>query len=119
MRYLEAVEAEWSDGRFSPVEGTEVRLECDLLHLALGFVVVAAPSLASELGVALTDRGDVAVDEAFRTNVDGVYAAGDAMRGASLVVWAISDGREAARVIDADLSGGRSRLPTRGDDRPF
>jgi glutamate synthase (NADPH) small chain len=53
------------------------------------------------------------------TNVDGVYSAGDAMRGASLIVWAIMDGREAARSIDAHLRGGRSALPTRGRDHHF
>jgi glutamate synthase (NADPH/NADH) small chain len=72
-----------------------------------------------ELGVRLTPRGAVQVDSRFATSVDGVFCAGDANRGASLIVWAISDGREAARSLDAWLSGASSALPTRGGDASF
>ena len=67
----------------------------------------------------LDGRGNVKVDAQFRTSVPGVYAAGDARKGASLIVWAISDGREAARAVDADLRQASSVLPTRGIDLAF
>ena len=116
---LHAVEVELTAQGFEPVPGTEVRHECDLLLLALGFTGVVAPALQAELGVRLDERGNVAVDRHFRTNVEGVYAAGDARRGANLIVSAISDGREAARAIDASLRGSTSRLPTKGIEQSF
>ena len=64
-------------------------------------------------------RGNVKIDGRFETSVPGVYCAGDAARGASLVVHAISDGREAARQVDTFLSAGSSMLPTRGRDCSF
>ncbi len=72
--------------------------------LAMGFVHVVKGGLISDLGVDLDARGNVIVDQNFMTNVDGVFAAGDAKRGASLVVWAIQEGREAARGINTYLS---------------
>ena len=107
--------------------GAELTLPCDLLVLAMGFVSPVAAGIASECGVTLTARGTIAVDREFRTNVRGIYAAGDAQRGASLIVWAISDGREAARAIDIDLLAeargpdwrGSGALPTRGGDASF
>ncbi len=109
---LHAVEVRFEGGRFVPVPGTEVVYPCDLLILAMGFVSPVTTQLAAQLGVAIDRRGNVATT-GFRTNVPGVYAAGDAQRGASLIVWAISDGRETARAVDADLMGA-SALPTRG-----
>ena len=85
----------------------------------MGFTGPDAAPLAEQLGVALDRRGNVAVDADYATNVAGVYAAGDAKRGASLIVWAIAEGREAARSIDAYLRGADSWLPTRGIDQPF
>lgn len=111
-----------ADGRMSFVEqpGGEVTIPCDLLVLAMGFVSPVADALKEQLGVELDGRGGVAVDRAtYMTNVDGVFAAGDAHRGASLIVWAIAEGREAARSVDAWLRGERSLLPTRGMDRAF
>ena len=70
-------------------------------------------------GSRLDARGNVRVDGRFRTSRPGIWAVGDTRRGASLIVWAISDGREAARDIDSVLTGGPSRLPTRGADAPF
>ena len=114
---LHAVQVEVSATGLAPVEGTEVRIPCDLLLLAMGFVSPVTDSLVADLGVALDRRGNVATTD-FRTNVPGVYAAGDAQRGASLIVWAIADGREAARAIDADLTG-EVHLPTKGADLAF
>ncbi|MCA9515473.1 MAG: glutamate synthase subunit beta [Myxococcales bacterium] len=107
-------------GRSSVVEepGSELTIPCDLLLLAMGFTGPVAERAHEQLGVALGPRG-IAVDKGFGTSVDGVYAAGDAMRGASLIVWAISDGREAARAVDAYLRGAKSQLPTRGANQPF
>ncbi|MGN6110363.1 MAG: glutamate synthase, partial [Kofleriaceae bacterium] len=63
--------------------------------------------------------GNLATDARGATSVPGVYCAGDAHRGASLIVWAIAEGREIARAIDAELRGGASVVPARGQDRPF
>jgi glutamate synthase (NADPH/NADH) small chain len=101
------------------IPGTEQAREVDLLVLAMGFLGPETKPLQAQLGVELDARGNVKVDRQFATNVPGVYAAGDASRGASLIVWAISDGREAARAVDAYLSRRPSRLPTRGRDLPF
>jgi glutamate synthase (NADPH/NADH) small chain len=106
-------------GRISPIEGSEHEIPCDLLLLAMGFTGPETDPLAAQLGVPLDARGNVEADRRFATAVAGVYAAGDARRGQSLVVWAISEGREAARVIDADLRGELPVLPTRGVDAPF
>jgi len=106
-------------GRILPVPGSEQRRPVDLLVLAMGFLGPETAALESQLGVALDARGNVRVDGRFRTSRPGIWAVGDARRGASLIVWAISDGREAARDIDAVLSGAPSRLPTRGNDLPF
>ena len=115
----ERVEVRSDAGAFAFLPtGEVVTFDCDILLLALGFVGPNLETAWPELGLDQTARGTVAADE-FSTNVPGIYTAGDAMRGASLVVWAISDGREAARAIDADLRAGQSHLPSRGDDQPF
>jgi len=105
--------------RFAEVPGSEFIIEVDLVILALGFVSPVTDSIVAQLGAATDGRGNLKVDKEFRTSVPGVYAAGDASRGASLIVWAISDGREAARTIDADLTAARARLPTRGANYAF
>ncbi len=99
--------------------GTEVRIPIETLILALGFTGPDTTQLVDQLGVALDARGNVAVDGAYATSVPGVYAAGDAHRGASLIVWAIAEGRELARCIDAELRAAPSLLPVRGQDQPF
>ena len=76
-------------------------------------------ALAAQLGLELDARGNVRVDGGFRTSHPRVWAVGDAQRGASLIVWAISDGREAARDVDSAPSGAPSRLPSRGAHLPF
>ena len=94
---------------FKAVPGTEFTLECELVLLAMGFVG-AERSAVDQLGVKLTDRGTVARDENWMTNVAGVFAAGDMQRGQSLIVWAIAEGRSAARGVDQWLMG-QSQLP--------
>ncbi|WP_224249874.1 glutamate synthase subunit beta [Hyalangium gracile] len=105
--------------RLVELPGSEVTHEVDLLILAMGFTGPDTTQLQEELGVRLTPRGAVQVDSRFATSAEGVFCAGDANRGASLIVWAISDGREAARACDEWLSGTASALPTRGRDASF
>ena len=94
------------DGQFKPVPGTEFELPADLVLLAMGFVAPVKDGLLADLGVALDRRGNVEADmSGYRTSVGKVYAAGDMRRGQSLVVWAIREGRQAARAIDEDLMG--------------
>jgi glutamate synthase (NADPH/NADH) small chain len=97
----------------------EIRLPVDTLILALGFLGPSTAPLVEQLGVALDPRGNIAVDARFATSVPGVYCAGDAHRGASLIVWAIAEARELARNLDAELRGGPAWLPARGQDQPF
>jgi len=110
IRALQAHEVEFVDGRFQEVEGSEFELETDLVLLAMGFVGPEQDGLLSELGVELTDRGNVARDDAYATSVDEVWACGDMGRGQSLIVWAIAEGRACAAAVDARLMG-TSALP--------
>jgi glutamate synthase (NADPH/NADH) small chain len=92
----------FADGRSDYVRmpGTEFELEADLVLLAMGFTGPVKSRLLVDLGVQLDGRGNIATDHAHRTSVPGVFAAGDARRGASLIVWAIREGRDAADTID-------------------
>jgi glutamate synthase (NADPH/NADH) small chain len=114
VRVLHAVRVELvrEDGRtqFVAVPGSEFEIAADLVLLAMGFTGPEKGPLLDELGVALTDRGNVARDAHWMTNVPQVYAAGDMQRGQSLIVWAIAEGRSAARAIDQHLMG-ESQLP--------
>ncbi len=94
---------------FKNVPGSEFTLECDLVLLAMGFTGPERGAV-DQLGVKLTDRGNVARNEQWMTNVAGVFAAGDMQRGQSLIVWAIAEGRSAARGVDQWLTG-QSQLP--------
>ena len=96
--------------RFERVAGSDVVLEAELVLIAMGFVGPERSRLLSELGVRLTDRGNVWRDESWMTSVPGVFVAGDMQRGQSLIVWAIATGRSAARGVDAYLMG-TSDLP--------
>ena len=110
---VKTVRLDWTDGKMTEVPGSEQVLKADLVLLAMGFVNPVAPVLQS-FGVALDARGNAkaTTDEegGYATNVKGVFAAGDARRGQSLVVWAIREGRQAARAIDQYLMGA-SDLP--------
>jgi glutamate synthase (NADPH/NADH) small chain len=96
--------------QFQPVAGTEFELPADLVLLAMGFVGAEKGALLDDLGVTMTDRGNVGRDARWMTNVPGVFTAGDMQRGQSLIVWAIAEGRSAARAIDQYLMG-ESQLP--------
>jgi len=102
---LRAHEVRMEAGRFVKVEGTDFELEADLVLLAMGFVGPEREGLLTDLGVEITDRGNVARDNKFATNVPGVYVAGDMGRGQSLIVWAIAEGRAAAAGVDDFLMG--------------
>ncbi|CAB4961502.1 unannotated protein [freshwater metagenome] len=109
LRALRAVEvrSEIVDGRptFVPVEGSEFELPCDLVFLAMGFVGPDHGGMLDQFGVTLDARGNVARDETWSTNVEGVFVAGDMGRGQSLIVWAIAEGRAAAAAVDTHLMG--------------
>ena len=113
---LHAVRIEWgppdASGRPAMQEapGSEFEIETELILLAMGFVHPEHQGMLAELGVELDARGNVRTDEDKMTSVPGVFAAGDMTRGQSLVVWAIAEGREAARGIDQHLMG-KSSLP--------
>ncbi len=101
---LHGISVERRAGQLVDLPGTELRLACDVLVLALGFTGPDAQPLVDQLGVRLDARGNIAVDVDLATNVRGVYCAGDAERGASLVVWAIAEGRRVARSVDRALA---------------
>src|SRR5258708_32859028 len=99
---------EWyKDGQgrqaFREVEGTEKEWPCQLVLLAMGFLGPEKRGAIQELGLELDPRGNVKCDANYMTSVEGVFAAGDLRRGQSLVGWAISEGREAARAVDNRL----------------
>jgi glutamate synthase (NADPH/NADH) small chain len=95
---------------FAPIAGTEFELKADLVLLAMGFTGAERPGLVTDLGIELTPRGNVKRDARWMTNVPGIFVAGDMQRGQSLIVWAIAEGRSAARGVDTFLMG-RSDLP--------
>ena len=91
--------------KFEPIPGTEFTIDVDLVLLALGFLGPVKPGMVEQLGVNLDARSNIATDADFMSSVPGVFAAGDMRRGQSLVVWAISEGRKAARAVDQYLMG--------------
>ncbi|UAY53013.1 glutamate synthase subunit beta [Ferruginibacter albus] len=111
LKALKIVDLEWKivDGRpasFVEIEGSEREIPCELALLAMGFVHPQHEGLIKKLEVELDERGNVrASEKAYKTSIDKVFAAGDMRRGQSLVVWAISEGRECARKVDEFLTG--------------
>ena len=111
LRALKIVNLEWKVGdngrsAFSEVPGSEREIPCELALLAMGFVHPQHNGLISDLAVELDERGNVRASErSYQTNIQKIFAAGDIRRGQSLVVWAISEGRECARKIDEFLMG--------------
>ena len=94
------------DEKFQPIKGTEFQLQADLVLLAMGFLHPVAAGMLKELGVDLDERGNVKANtNAYRTSREKVFTAGDMRRGQSLVVWAIREGRQAARAVDEFLMG--------------
>lgn len=108
---LECARVEWVDGEMREVVGSEFTIPADLILLAMGFVGPKKAGLLEQAAVELTDRGNVKADtDNYATSVPGVWACGDMRRGQSLVVWAIREGRQAARAVDEALMGA-SQLP--------
>ena len=105
VRALRLVDVEFKDGRFQEMEGTEREIPAELVLLAMGFTGPEKEGLVEQLGVELDERGNVARDGGYLTSVDGVFVAGDAGRGQSLIVWAIAEGRAAAAAVDTFLTG--------------
>jgi glutamate synthase (NADPH/NADH) small chain len=102
VRALRLVEV---DARFQPIAGTGREIPAELVLLAMGFVGPEREGLLSQLGVDLDERGNLARDDGYQTSVPGVFVAGDAGRGQSLIVWAIAEGRAAAAAVDTFLTG--------------
>lgn len=115
LKKINMVRLNWVDSPTGPkmeeVPGSEFSLDADLVLLALGFLGPETNTMIQQLGLKLTDRGNVQVDKDYASSVPGVFACGDMRRGQSLVVWAIWEGREAARCVDSFLMK-ESALPT-------
>jgi len=110
LKKLHAVRLEWvknNKGGLEPKEipGSEFTMDVDLLLLAMGFVSPEKKGILDTLNLKLDPRGNVSVDENYMSSLPGVFAAGDAKRGASLIVWAIAEGRKCAKGIDQFLMG--------------
>ena len=118
LKALKIVDLEWKivSGRpatFVEVPGSEREIPCELALLAMGFVHPQHEGLVNQLELELDERGNVrATEKNYQTNISKIFAAGDIRRGQSLVVWAISEGRECARKVDEFLTGS-SLLETR------
>jgi glutamate synthase (NADPH/NADH) small chain len=120
LKELKIVDVEWETDflgrptKFKEVEGTERTIPCQRVFLAMGFLNPQYDGMIQQLGLDLDGRKNVkATEGVYKTNVEKVFVAGDMRRGQSLVVWAISEGREAARKVDQFLSGGYSSLESK------
>jgi glutamate synthase (NADPH/NADH) small chain len=107
---LTLTEVALDGGKFTPVAGTERTIPAQLVLLAMGFLGPEKSAIEA-LGLATDARGNIARDANYMTNVEGVFACGDAGRGQSLIVWAIAEGRSAAHGVDSYLNGAPSVLP--------
>jgi glutamate synthase (NADPH/NADH) small chain len=105
VRALRVAETEYLDGRRVPKAGTEREIPADLVLVAMGFTGPETDTLAPQLGLPVSDSGAVARQADYTTNEPGVFVAGDAGRGQSLIVWAIAEGRAAAAKVDEYLEG--------------
>ncbi|HZJ04187.1 MAG TPA: glutamate synthase subunit beta [Nocardioidaceae bacterium] len=105
VRALRLVEVQRKDGRFEDVPGSERDIPAELVLLAMGFTGPEQDGVVAQLGAELDERGNVARNKEYMSSVEGVFVAGDAGRGQSLIVWAIAEGRACAAGVDAYLSG--------------
>ena len=111
VRAIQLVETKFVNGKFEKVEGSEREIPADLVFLAMGFVGPEKSELLAQLEVKLDERGNIKRDGEFATNIEGVFVAGDAGRGQSLIVWAIAEGRSCASAVDNFLEGS-TQLPS-------
>ena len=120
VRAIKLIETKFVNGKFERVDGSERELPADLVFLAMGFVGPEKSPLIQQLEVELDDRGNVKRDANFASTTDGVFVAGDAGRGQSLIVWAIAEGRSCAAAVDTYLMG-ETQLPApiAPTDRPL
>lgn len=118
---IKVAETEYrEDGRRVPKEGTERVIPADLVFLALGFTGQDSEAVSEQAGVALDSRTNVARDEQYMTNAEGIFSCGDAGRGQSLVVWAIAEGRACAAAVERHLMGSTQLPePVAPSDRPI
>ena len=120
VRNLELSEVEFVDGRFEPVPDSERSIPADAVFLAMGFTGPEQGPLLEQFGLPLTERGSIARTDEYATELDGVFVAGDAGRGQSLIVWAIAEGRAAAASVDRYLTGDTNLpSPIRASARPL
>ncbi|MFJ2113089.1 MULTISPECIES: glutamate synthase subunit beta [unclassified Streptomyces] len=119
VQFLHLVEVEFKGGKLEQKPGTERKIPAQLVTLAMGFTGTDRTNgLVEQFGLELDERGNIARDADFATNVPGVYVAGDAGRGQSLIVWAIAEGRSAAAGMDRFLTGASDLpAPIRPTDR--
>ncbi len=110
VRAIRVAETEYLDGRRVPKSGTEREIPADLVLLALGFTGPESESISAQLPVPFEAKGTIERDDQYRTIESGVFVAGDAGRGQSLIVWAIAEGRAAASAVDRFLEG-ETQLP--------
>ena len=111
VRALHLVDVEFIDGAFQPVEGTRRSIPADTVLLAMGFTGPEQGPMVEQFGLPVTDRGAIARQDDYSTDIEGVFVAGDAGRGQSLIVWAIAEGRAAAASVDRYLMGA-TNLPS-------
>ena len=111
LRAIRIVETKFENGKFEPVPGTAKEIPADFVFLAMGFTGPEQSDLISQLEVKLDDRGNIARNADFETSEEGIFVAGDAGRGQSLIVWAIAEGRSAAAAVDRYLTG-ETQLPS-------
>ena len=105
LRAIKLVEAKFENGKFEAVAGTEQEIPADFVFLALGFTGPEKTALIEQLEVELDDRGNIKRGLDYQSSQDGIFVAGDAGRGQSLIVWAIAEGRSAAAEVDKYLTG--------------
>jgi glutamate synthase (NADPH/NADH) small chain len=98
----------FENGKFTAIPNSDFEMDADLILLAMGFTGPVKNGLLDSLGVKYDARGAVVADQNFMTNLDGVFVGGDTKRGASLIVWAIAEGRKMSAGIDKYLHAGKS-----------
>jgi glutamate synthase (NADPH/NADH) small chain len=111
LKALKIVETKFVNGKFEPVPGTEKELPADFVFLAMGFTGPEKSPILEQLEVEFDDRGNIKRDENYQSSEEGIFVAGDAGRGQSLIVWAIAEGRSAAAGVDKYLEG-ETQLPS-------
>ena len=110
LKALKIVEVKFENGKFESVPGSEREIPANFVFMAMGFTGPEKSALIEQLEIELDERGNIKRDTNFQTNQEGIFVAGDAGRGQSLIVWAIAEGRSAAAAVDQYLTG-NTQLP--------